>query len=58
MEEIGSANYDSFTNAVASINERTRVTLQLFEGEDTNFILSKSSSGYRINPLYPVRRED
>jgi hypothetical protein len=57
MKETSSTSVEAFREAVGAINRKARQSLRLPAGKQNNLILSKSHSGYMINPLYPITRE-
>ncbi len=54
MDDVSSKSAESFRDAIGSINRKARTALNLPAGTNNNLILSKSHSGYMINPLYPI----
>ncbi|MCX6702220.1 MAG: hypothetical protein NTX96_03460 [Candidatus Zambryskibacteria bacterium] len=57
MEDVSSTSAVSFRDAVGAINHKARTALNLPAGKNNDLILSKSHSGYMINPLYPITLE-
>ena len=57
MNDVSLTSAESFRDAIGSINRKARLTLKLPAGTNNNLILSKSHSGYMINPLYPITQD-
>ncbi|MBU4536553.1 hypothetical protein KJ603_00760 [Patescibacteria group bacterium] len=57
MSDVSSKSAESFRDAIGSLNRKARFALKLPAGTNNNLILSKSHSGYMINPLYPITQD-
>ncbi|MDP2709400.1 MAG: hypothetical protein Q8O93_05175 [bacterium] len=57
MADVSSKSVESFRDAIGAINRKAQSALNLPTGLKNNLILSKSHSGYMINPLYPITQE-
>lgn len=57
MNDVHNLSYGSLTKAIAAINTKARSAFKLSGGKKHNLIISKSYSGYMINPLYAIRYE-
>lgn len=58
IKEISATSYASLTEAKRAINRKAHNLIGLPDGKENNLIISKSYSGYMINPLYSITQED